>query len=192
MTNEELRDQINKAIRLHKEADRVVNTALNNAQGQMNRVEREAYDRGLNDCWEMIGKIIFSGEGTYTMPDINDIFGPVPNYYDAYATFSHILDMNTPQQALAKVRAWEEKKAEEERKKQEEAEKIQIGDVVEVYDITGANRELVTKGICLACGRYDFVVLHEGPLGFEESSFDVKMFTAIKTGKHLDILGMLK
>jgi hypothetical protein len=183
MTNEEIRNNLNLLTGNFEETARVASRALSLAAEGLDTFEQEAYDRGLNDCWEMVRKLRKIG-----FLDRKEIF-PLAHGI----SISDVLDDYTPQQALAKIRAWERKKAEEERKKQEEAEKIQIGDVVEVYDISGADRELVIKGIYLAGDKYDFVVLHEDSLGFfDESSFDVKMFTAIKTGKHVDILGVLK
>ena len=126
MTNEQIRNEINEATRDFRETTRKVNEALNHAAGRLDKAEKEAYDRGLNDCWEMVRRIYLNSDDPLLDSDLDEIF---PELVDP--TLVSILLRNTPQEALAKIRAWEEKKAEEERNKQEEAEKIQIGDVVE-------------------------------------------------------------
>lgn len=187
MTNEQIRNEINEATRDFRETTRKVNEALNHAAGRLDKAEKEAYDRGLNDCWEMAKKIVLSaGEGGLSMEELQEMFGDRGRW-----CFSTVLREYSPQQALAKIRAWEEKKAEEERKKQEEAEKIQIGDVVEVYRKLGD--ELYSKGIYMGT---KFGVIHifsyDNAIGADNFSVSVNSFYVKKTGEHVDILGALK
>lgn len=71
----------------------------------------ESYNKGLNDAWELVKKIVKSPhEGGYKANELADIFG---------ISDKPVLDAYTPQEALAKVRAYEEKHDE-----------IKAGDVV--------------------------------------------------------------
>ena len=178
MTNEQIRNEINEATRDFRETTRKVNEALNHAAGRLDKAEKEAYDRGLNDCWDMIRKL-----RKIDFLNRKEIFS-----LDHGTFISNIVDEFTPQQALAKIRAWEEKKAEEERKKKEEAEKIQIGDVVEATVGCPVRQQL--KGIFLMETDASYNILD--PTGnvyicMKENNPIIK-----KTGEHVDILGALK
>lgn len=185
MTNEELRNEINEATRDFRETTRKVNEALNHAAGRLNKCEQEAYDRGLNDCWEMVRSIYLNGDGVLWEEDLAEIF---PEIHDRYLT--NILLKFTPQQALAKIHVWEEKKAEEERKKQEKAEKIQIGDVV---DITIRNRTGVPptyRGVVISDTEHSLLFMRKN--GQTDCVVKDNIVTIKKTGEHVDILGILK
>lgn len=71
---------------------------------------KEAYEKGLADAWELARKI----ENKLDIPTAREIF-------DAYR-IADILDNFTPQEALAKIEAYEENKA------------IKVGDVVYADD----------------------------------------------------------
>lgn len=178
MTNEQIRNEINEATRDFRETTRKVNEALNHAAGRLDKAEKEAYDRGLNDCWEMVRKLRKIG-----FLDRKEIF-PLAHGI----SISDVLDDYSPQQALAKIRTWEEKKAEEERKKQEEAEKIQIGDVVEYYC-----EDKWKKGVIVGYhdNRTDEYYIKNIQDKVPQVIFP-KMFNIKKTGEHVDILGALK
>lgn len=190
MTNNEIRNQINEATKDFRETTRKVNEALNHAAGRLDKAEKEAYDRGLNDCWEMFKKIKTSpGEGGISIRDLHEIFGSGSNPY-----LYDIIRNYSPQQALAKIRAWEEKKAEEEREKQEEAEKIQIGDVVECYirDDSGfvINTDLEFVGIyCGEDNTYYWAINNRCSVPQRLSK---ERWLLKKTGEHVDIVGALK
>lgn len=190
MTNEQIRNEINEATRDFRETTRKVNEALNHAAGRLNKCEQEAYDRGLNDCWEILWKVYaVPTNGGFTAQEMYDIFGDSIEGSGTY--IGGVLSNLTPQQALAKFRAWEEKKAEEERKKQEEAEKIQIGDVVEAYRKT--SDELYSKGIYMGT-KFGVIHIfsHDDTIGADNFSLSVNSFYVKKTGEHVDILGALK
>ena len=63
----------------------------------------DIYNKGLNDAWELAKKIILpSHMGGYTANELKNIFGK-NTYMAAMSDF-------TPQEAFAKVKAYEEKK----------------------------------------------------------------------------------
>ena len=86
----------------------------------------DAYDRGLNDAWEAAGKI-FKGidGGGFFASELIEIFGEIP--------LSTILERNTPQEAIAKIKEYEGKK-------KQDAE-INVGD--EVIDEFGIKAVVV-------------------------------------------------
>lgn len=74
----------------------------------------ESYNKGLNDAWELAKKIAaLEDDGGYSCEELENIFGHV-------ATAS-VLKVFTPQEALAKVKAYEE-----------EHIRIRVGDVVKL------------------------------------------------------------
>lgn len=74
----------------------------------------ESYNRGLNDAWELAKKIVLPDHlGGYTVDELKDIFGK--------NTFASLMNTFTPQEALAKVKTYEEERNE-----------IKVGDVVTV------------------------------------------------------------
>lgn len=70
----------------------------------------ELYNKGLNDAWELVKKIVESpNKGGYKADELAEIFG---------ISDKPVLDAYTPQEALAKVKAYEEHN------------EIKVGDVV--------------------------------------------------------------
>jgi hypothetical protein len=84
----------------------------------------ESYNKGLNDAWELAGKILIdSDDGGYTIKELEKIFGTVfPG-----AVFADL----TPQEALAKVKEYEERN------------EIKKGDVVKLK--CGSAKGIVTR-----------------------------------------------
>lgn len=71
----------------------------------------EPYNQGLNDAWELAKKIVLPDHlGGYTVDELKDIFGK--------NTFASLMNTFSPQEALAKVKAYEEHN------------EIKVGDVV--------------------------------------------------------------
>lgn len=183
MTNEQIRNEINEATRDFRETTRKVNEALNHAAGRLNKCEQEAYDRGLNDCWEMVKKIReMSWKERVTALDLM--------YSQTDGLEITLLNIDNPQQALAKIRAWEEKKTEEERKKQEEAEKIQIGDVVEVTIRNCTGVPPTYRGVVISDTEHSLLFIRKN--GQTDCVVKDSTVTIKKTGEHVDILGALK
>lgn len=76
----------------------------------------EAYNRGLNDAWELAKKIVLPDHlGGYTVNELKDIFGK--------NTFASLMNTFTPQEALAKVKAYGE-----------ECNEIKVGDEIQSGD----------------------------------------------------------
>lgn len=74
----------------------------------------EPYNQGLNDAWELAKKIVLPDHlGGYTVDELKDIFDN--------NTFAPLMNTLTPQEALAKVKTYEE-----------EHNEIKVGDVVTV------------------------------------------------------------
>lgn len=116
----------------------------------------ESYNKGLNDAWELAKKIILpSHMGGYTMDEFKNIFGK-NTYISALRDF-------TPQEALAKAKAYEE------------CNEIKKGDVVRL------------KGCCIesivtrVSGDIIYQLFRDGSCGSTSAKEDYK-----KTGEHFD------
>ena len=132
-------------------------------------LQDEAYQAGLNDAWEAARKIVVDTDhGGLALGTLSGIFGT--------QSYSYIMRENTAQDAIAKLKAYEDK----------HSDRIEVGDIVERY-IDG---KLDSKGIYLQ---------EEG--GYWRCLFDtgaVLMTFAYpkgqfkKTGKHYDIQSILE
>ena len=119
--------------------------------------DEKTYSDGLNDAWELARKI----ENKLGSTILEPIFGS--------SRIADILDNFTPQEALAKIEAYEKSK------------QIQIGDVVEFEAGTIAVVTRIQEGYISVCFE------DGGAMGFKESEYDLK-----KTGRHIDILSILE
>lgn len=117
----------------------------------------KAYNKGLDDAWELAKKIVLPDHlGGYTVDELKDIFGK--------GTYTSLMNTFSPQEALAKVKAYEE-----------EHNEIKVGDVVK---LKGTSHEAVVTRVteisiyCL----------------FRDGSCDsyVDKENLEKTGKHYD------
>lgn len=119
----------------------------------------EGYEQGSNDVWELVKKIVLKAEkGGLNYDDFKNIFG-VGDYVS-------VLEDLTPQEALAKLKAYES------------AQKIEVGDVVELD-----GHVFVVNAI-----RPDSVLGFDALGEFYEAEND----KCKKTGKHIDIQSILK
>lgn len=118
------------------------------AMGTALKEHVSSYNQGLQDAWELAKKIAMEkSNGGFDVYEIVGIFG----FNDMDAIFMSY----TPQEALAKLKAYEE--AQEEKRKAEEMAKIHVGDVVKydgiqavVMDIdTVGNVALFTENACI-------------------------------------------
>lgn len=117
----------------------------------------EAYNKGLNDAWELAKKIVLPDHlGGYTGDELKDIFGK--------NTFASLMNTLTPQEALAKVKAYKE-----------ECSEIRAGDVVRFKD--GYNESIVTK----IDGHFIYRLFRDGSVNGYAIKEDL-----MKTGKHFD------
>jgi hypothetical protein len=87
-------------------------TAVNNIETRAEKAQEEAYQKGLSDAWETARKL-------YNMPHEERM-----KCLGAIRLFSD----KTPQEAIAKIAAYEEKK------KQEEDAEINVGDELKGFD----------------------------------------------------------
>lgn len=115
----------------------------------------ESYNKGLNAAWELAKKIVGSpSNGGYAANELVEIFGTVNK---------PVLDAYAPQEALAKVKAYEERN------------EIKVGDVVKLKETT---REAIVTRVTETCLYFLF---KDGSCGslFAKEDFE-------KTGKHFD------
>lgn len=128
--------------------------------------DKEAYNKGLNDAWELAKKLwLPSNRGGLPYYEVKKIFEC--DYYT-------IAENYTPQEAIAKLEAYEK-----------EQNEIKVGDVVEATDLFGD----VFKGIVL-----DFKDGAENEVFvlYENGCVDVwEIADCKKTGKHIHIQTLL-
>ena len=123
------------------------------------------------EAWEIARRICTSDydgyDNVFSRNDLNEIFGN-PDY-------SKIMNSFTPQEAKAKIEAWETEK------------EIKVGDIVRPkttkereYMVTYISESRKLAGVCLQTGE----VIPE--------AFEVSADSVVKTGRHIDIEGILK
>ena len=119
------------------------------------KIGDKVYNKGLEDAWELAKKIVESpSNGGYTTNELVKIFGIVDGpVFDAY----------TPQEALAKVKEYEERN------------EIKVGDVVKLK--IGGEESIVTR-VVDGCSVYR--LFRDGSCVYT----DKKVLE--KTGKHFD------
>lgn len=131
----------------------------------IDELKQEQYNRGLQDAWELMRKITTCNyrKGGLDSNELLVIFGT--------ANLFHIIKNFTPQEALAKIEAYEK-----------EQEQIKVGDVVEVMGnyciITSIDKDDKEYDVLWSSGVADSVPF-DAPFSFK------------KTGKHLDIASIL-
>lgn len=118
-------------------------------------LKKEAYEKGLNDAWVLMGRLAFQ----ITKDICEQIFG--------YKEFEDVLDHFSPQQALAKIEAYEK------------SHQIQVGDVVETEKCNGVVIDQY------ADDRY-YILTENGCIE------DWCYAQMAKTGKHIDIEHLLE
>lgn len=133
-------------------------------------LQDEAYQAGLNDAWEAAKKIVVSVDyGGIASDTLLEIFG--------MRGYSYIMQDNTAQEAIDKIKAYEDGK---------HSDRIEVGDEVEwdgdKYVVTYLNYNIETSEVT----DYDL-------LAYDGSVVDhVKKCTFTKTGKHYDIQSILE
>lgn len=127
----------------------------------------KAYQKGLNDAWELVRKLYCDIEAH----ELREIFDYKSNHHvDASIVFGWTLNELTPQQALAKIEAYEESKA------------IKVGDVVYAQGIKGVVIDDCTEDSDDTC----YVFCENGNIE------DWKFVDLKKTGRHIDISNLLE
>lgn len=129
----------------------------------------EEYERGANDVWELLKKIILPvSESGLSQSEVDDI-------YDTIST-SDVLRRNTALEALKKFKEYEERN------------KLKRGDAVEIW--YGEKRSNDPYGIFYAEDENDYIVLikhKETPQNLPKFDYILK-----KTGEHVDLFDGLK
>lgn len=131
----------------------------------------EGYEQGLNDAWELVKKIVLKAEkGGLNYNDFKNIFG-VGDYVS-------VLENLTPQEAIAKLKAYEE------------AQKIEVGDVVFCSLVAEDDNDTENKdnyGVVTGIYRdhYEILMKNGDTTGFKKENCK-------KTGKHLDLASILE
>jgi hypothetical protein len=122
----------------------------------------EAYQAGLNDAWEAAQKVVCkTTAGGMSLDTLKEIFGvqsPVA-----------IMQSNTAQQAIDKIKAYEDKRS----------DRIEVGDIVDVYGNLGVVTYMYELKACV-------MMVEDG------SSGDWNLNECKKTGKHYDIQSILE
>ena len=106
----------------------------------------EAYQRGLTDAWKAAKKIVCA-EGGFTYQELLEIFGegsPEDIWED-------VLKYNTAQEAIEKIKAWEEKEAKKEKLKVGDEVRGFNGETYVIYDIKGDSARATNFTICSNC-----------------------------------------
>ena len=121
-------------------------------------MRNQGYNKGLNDAWELAKKCVdLEGRG-----EDNELMFKIFNT----VFLKQLFNDNTPQEALAKLKEYEDSK-------------IEVGDVV-----TEGNRTFIVTHISCDCV---FGLLPDGDLYSVPKISDCK-----KTGKHIDIKAILE
>ena len=132
-------------------------------------LQDEAYQAGLNDAWEAARKIFGDVDsGGLTLNVLNKIFGT--------KGYSFILQGNTAQEAITKLKAYESK----------QKDRIEVGDEVRFLPND-------RKGIVTACHVPDVYAENDKYAVFCGTTVEYVLRQHItKTGKHYDIASILE
>ena len=172
--DQNLIDKIDEIIKHNKDFTRNMSEKLNLIRGGLTKKTEdveEAYDRGLQDMWEIIYTICADKrKGGLTTGECLDIFGQ--------RTIYGIADNLTYREAVELYKTHMEKKMELVKQAEEEAQTFERGDVVYVNNISR------TGIYATECDEYYYVWL-EGDHHIAPLIKDVYRIT--KTGKHIDL-----
>ena len=143
MSNEEILAELNKGMTALHNGIKNVNQALSSANIAVGQVE--AYNKGLEDAWECVKKLTVNDylKDGYDSDELLKIFG-TDNIFC-------ILKNYTPQEALAKLEAYEKEQAE-----------IKVGDVVTIFPRSGGQYDaiVVFKHWCVGIFHRLYIMLH--------------------------------
>lgn len=118
-------------------------------------IKEEAYNKGLNDAWELARKLYDN-----KCDELGKIFGIWDSFYE-------IIRNCTPQEALAKLKSYEDSK-------------IEVGDVVLIY----GEEAVVTRVV----DEHANILFGDGVT----NNMPVKDLVGDKTGKHIEITSLLE
>ena len=130
-------------------------------------IESKAYEQGLADAWELAKKIALPYGGNEFMIDTMFSASELESIFGSRC-YDEVLSKFTAEEALAKIEAYEREKG------------IKVGDVVRTRE-DGFNCIVTT-----ICSENAYVMYDDGSCG------EWKVDELIKTGKYIDIKGLLK
>jgi len=133
---------------------------VNNIETQAEKAQEEAYQKGLSDAWD-------AARTLWNTPNRKEIFG--------HTTFNTVLTTLTAQEAIEKIRQYE----------QEKEEQIQVGDEVTPRE-TEYDDMIVTR---LWKDDYDSDCIDA--IGFDGRIGSFLVSRVSKTGKHYEIAEVL-
>jgi len=166
MSNEEILAELNKGMTALHNGIKNVNQALSSANIAVGQVE--AYNKGLEDAWECVKKLTVNDylKDGYDSDELLKIFG-TDNIFC-------ILKNYTPQEALAKLEAYEKEQAE-----------IKVGDVVTIFPRSGGQYDAIV--VFVKKEKYIDAIYSDGV-----TTNNVPPELYKKTGKHIDIQSVLQ
>lgn len=165
MALEYIKKEIDNAIKKLNELDTKITL-----YSTLHEKNEDAYNRGLNDAWNLAKKIKLGGnKDSLSALNLKTIFGTV--------SINSIFNTYTPQEALAKIEAYEK-----------EQKEIKVGDVVYVPAVNTEDEKedygVVTNIYYDKTTRYE-ILMHNGDC---MSYYDYEIE---KTNKHIDIQSVL-
>lgn len=139
----------------------VINELFEVAADKKKAIEDEAYQRGLDDSWEAARKMVCMNQS-----ECLECFGDGNGQGSSYYYLDGIYKIE-PQEAIDKIKAWEEKKKAD--------EEIRVGDeVVDQYGTTSTVTQILNN--------YVYGIRRNGYFCCEEKQ------NLHKTGRHFDIV----
>lgn len=148
-----------------KEAFSEIGKAISKASEDVYKEDMNtAYNKGLNDAWELARKI-----NNMEFKEFIKVFERTG--YDGREVKMNLINELTPQEALAKMKAYEE------------AQKIKVGDIIETKDFTDKWKAVVLDIL----NKDKAWILNE-----RGCVFGVELEILRKTGKHIDIQSILE
>ena len=147
--------------------DEAYQKGINDGSLDVKQRVKGAYQRGLEDAWEAAQKVVCkTTAGGMSLDTLKEIFG--------VQSPAAIMQSNTAQQAIDKIKTYEDKRS----------DRIEVGD-----EVTHKSDSVVWKAVCI---RIDGDRQHMNLMGYTGSVgyYPVDDFT--KTGKHYDIASILE
>lgn len=180
MTREEILKEIDEVIKYNKaargaEVTELFKDATRKSNDVLAHVRRyidgdSAYERGLEDAWELAKLVALDAyNGGLGYKDIQDIYGL--HWLEVFTDY-------TAHDAMSAYKDWL-------KEKEEEAKKPKIGDVVEFATPFATGRGIYLR----ETNTTHNIVMDDGNVVLLQKEYGPEI---VKTGEHVDILGVLK
>lgn len=172
MNREEILREIDDTMAELRDVKAKVNEALSHARNIVarNGDDVAGYNKGLEDAWELVRELYY--KGNITTKDIREIYDIKTNNHTEFGT---VIREFTPQEALAKLEAYEKEQAE-----------INVGDEITVLGNAIKGYVIDESKECENC----YVVLITNYKDLHTAIYNKTVIS--KTGKHIDISSILK